>query len=64
MFHSVSPGDGEITRRPVYRGEHTISASVMDAQGRELVASEPVTFFVQQASLQNPNRPPAPNRPR
>lgn len=57
-------GATQFTLNEVYRGEHTISASVMDAQGRELVASEPVTFYVQQASLQNPNRPPSPNRPR
>jgi hypothetical protein len=57
-------GATQFTLSEVYRGEHTLSASVMDERGRELVASEPVTFYVQQASLQNPNRPPAPNRPR
>lgn len=50
-------GATQFTINEVYRGEHTLSASVMDAQGRELLASDPVTFYVQQASLQNPNRP-------
>ena len=51
------PGATQFTVSEVYRGEHRLSASVVDEDGRELVSSEPVTFYVQQASLQNPNRP-------
>ena len=51
------PGATQFTISEVYRGEHRLSVSVVDENGRELVSSEPVTFYVQQASLQNPNRP-------
>ena len=51
------PGATQFTVSEVYRGEHRLSVSVVDENGRELVSSEPVTFYVQQASLQNPNRP-------
>lgn len=55
-------GQTRITVNEVYRGEHRLRASVVDDQGRELVSSDPVVFFVQQASIQNPNNPA--NRPR
>lgn len=51
------PGATQFTISEVYRGEHRLSVAVVDENGRELVSSEPVTFYVQQASLQNPNRP-------
>jgi hypothetical protein len=35
----------------VYRGEHRISAIVRGANGQDLITSAPVTFFVQQASV-------------
>jgi hypothetical protein len=51
------PGATQFTISEVFRGEHRLSVSVVDENGRELVSSEPVTFYVQQVSLQNPNRP-------
>lgn len=59
-------GQTRITIDEVYRGEHRLRASVVDDQGRELASSDPVVFFVQQASIQNPqnpNRPQGPTRP-
>ena len=37
----------------VYRGEHSVSVSVMDGNGRELIRSAPVRFFVQQTNVNN-----------
>jgi hypothetical protein len=42
-----------ITITEVYRGEHTIQAVILDADGEELMRSTPVTFFVRQTSIQN-----------
>jgi hypothetical protein len=53
----VPQGVDRFTIREVFRGEHTIHASIFDGQGRELISSARIRFFVQQASLQNPNRP-------
>lgn len=41
----------------VFRGEHTVRASIVDENGREVAATDPVTFYVRQTSLQNPNNP-------
>lgn len=49
-----SPGQQSFLLEPVYRGEHTVSAAVVDAGGRELSRSAPVTFFVRQASILSP----------
>jgi len=54
------------------RGEHELRVAVIDAQGEELTSSEPVTFFVKQASLhrqqgnprQAPSQPQSPSAPR
>ncbi len=49
----------------VVRGQHTLQAVVLDTDGDEVLRSLPVTFMVQQTSIQNPNNPNAPaNRPR
>ncbi|MGI9258569.1 MAG: DUF4124 domain-containing protein [Gammaproteobacteria bacterium] len=41
----------------VYRGQHTLQAVIVDAQGTEILRSLAVTFMVQQTSLLNPNNP-------
>ncbi len=41
----------------VFRGEHTLRAALVDENGREVAATEPVTFYVRQTSLLNPNNP-------
>lgn len=54
------------------RGEHQLRVAVIDAQGQELAGSDPVTFFVKQASLQRqqgnprqgPSQPQSPSAPR
>lgn len=51
-----------VTIPDVFRGEHTVRAVVVDADGTQLKRSSQVTVFVQQTSIQNPNRD-APNRP-
>ena len=40
----------------VFRGEHTLQVVVIDSAGAELVRSSARVFFVQQTSVQNPNR--------
>jgi hypothetical protein len=49
-----------LTVPEVWRGEHSLQAVVLDDRGRELLRSQPVTFIVQQTSIQNPNNPNAP----
>ncbi len=52
----------------VYRGVHVLRAEVLDRGGQVMLASQPVTFAVQQTSLANPSNPnvpiPAPTGPR
>jgi len=52
-----TPRGTQFTVSEVYRGEHRLRASIVDQGGRELVSSETVVFYVQQASIQSPNRP-------
>ncbi len=40
----------------VWRGEHTLSAEVVDREGNVLIESPTRTFYVQQTSIQNPQR--------
>jgi hypothetical protein len=44
-----------VTLREVFRGQHTLQAVVLDANGRELMRSPARTFYVQQTSALNPN---------
>jgi hypothetical protein len=53
----VPQGDTRFTVGEVFRGERRLRVAVVDAQGRELASTDPVVFYVQQASLLNPNRP-------
>lgn len=46
----------QIALTEVFRGAHTLEAIVVDTSGAEVVRSAPVTFMVQQTSIQNPNR--------
>jgi len=63
----VPPAAPSFIMGNVFRGEHTLRASIVDEQGRELVSSQPVRFFVRQTSQLNPNnpagRPPSVPRP-
>jgi hypothetical protein len=40
----------------VFRGVHNLEAVVLDVRGNVLARSAPVTFMVQQTSIQNPQR--------
>jgi len=43
----------QITLPEVWRGEHTLQALIVDANGNVLMQSEPVTFYVHQTSILN-----------
>lgn len=53
----VPEAQTQFTIGDVHRGEHSLRASIVDEQGRELVSSGNVVFYVQQASLLNPSHP-------
>jgi hypothetical protein len=44
----------------VYRGSHTLSVQVLDADGKVVCAGPATTFHVRQASIYSPARQPAP----
>ncbi len=48
------------TLQPIERGSHTLQVLVTDAEGRLLIASDPVTFNMWQASRLFPARRAAP----
>lgn len=43
-------GSTSVTIAEVYRGTHSVSASVIDQQGNNLISSSPVTFYLRQKS--------------
>jgi len=49
--------DTEKTYTSVDRGEHQLSAAVLDKDGTPIIKTPPVKVFVQHASLLNPNFP-------
>ena len=57
-------GPGGTASLEVPRGSHTVSAAVTDAAGKELIASAPITFVVQQTSVAQPPQGPALPRPK
>lgn len=57
------------TLQNVDRGEHTLSSAIYDAQGRQKIRSQPVTFYMKQPTVNSPdavgpNVPAKPGRPR
>jgi hypothetical protein len=57
----IPAGATSFTIDRVFRGMHTLRASVQDQSGRQLGASEAIRFYVQQTSVQNPQGgPPRP----
>ncbi|MEM7612552.1 MAG: DUF4124 domain-containing protein [Pseudomonadota bacterium] len=44
----------ETVVQPVYRGEHTISANIIDSTGTIIFVGQPITFYVQQAAVGGP----------
>ena len=53
----VPQGQSQFTISEVFRGERQLRAVIVDERGRELASSATIRFYVQQASLLNPNRP-------
>jgi hypothetical protein len=47
-----------ITLNEVDRGEHVVTARLVDASGRTIANASPVKFFVRQFSVNFGNRPP------
>jgi hypothetical protein len=45
------------------RGSYTLSASVLDADGKSVISSRPVNFHVRQPSINSPQSPQAPVKP-
>lgn len=45
------------TLSPVERGQHSVAAQLVDAAGQILCQTAPVTFYVHQPSVQNPQNP-------
>jgi len=52
------------TMSGVDRGEHTLSAAVLNADGDTLISAGPVTVHIRRESINNPNNPNNPNRPK
>lgn len=46
-------GSLSATIEPVYRGTHTLRATVVGDNGSELISSDAVTFYVQQTTIRN-----------
>lgn len=54
---TVSEGNSQLVNLgDMDRGTHTVTAAIINRNGRELVGSEPVTFFVRQPSINLPGR--------
>ncbi len=60
---NLGTGGPQFQLTDVVRGQHTLQAVVLDADDEEVLRSSPVTFMVQQTSIQNPNNPNVPRRP-
>jgi hypothetical protein len=45
------------------RGSYTLGASVLDANGKPVISSRPVSFHVRQPSINSPQSPQAPTKP-
>jgi hypothetical protein len=48
----------------VDRGEHSLTASVLNANGDSLISADPVIVYLHRETIHNPNNPNNPNRPR
>ncbi|HTP40772.1 MAG TPA: DUF4124 domain-containing protein [Steroidobacteraceae bacterium] len=48
---AASPGATSFTVSPVDRGEHTVVATLLDANSKTLCTTAPVTFYVRQPGL-------------
>ena len=60
---NLGTGAPQFQLTDVVRGQHTLQGVVLDTHGEVVLRSLPVTFMVQQTSIQNPNNPNVPRRP-
>lgn len=61
----TEPAGGSLTATlEVTRGTHTLAVAITDANGREMIASAPISFSVRQTSIANPPKGPALPKPR
>lgn len=51
------PGGGPAFTFPVHRGQHSVSAVVVDSVGQIVCETSTVTFYVHQPSIKNPHNP-------
>ena len=51
------PGSGPSFTFPVHRGQHTVSAVIVDSLGQIVCETSTVTFYVHQPSVLNPHGP-------
>lgn len=51
------PGDGPAFTFPVHRGQHSVSAVVLNSVGQIVCETSTVTFYVHQPSIKNPHNP-------
>ena len=59
------PGNSiRTTMSNVDRGEHSLTASVLDANGDAIISAAPVIVHLHRQTINNPNHPNNPNRPR
>ena len=52
------------TMKNIDRGEHILTASVLDARGETLITTEPVVVHLHRETIYNQNHPNNPNRPK
>lgn len=60
LVENLPPGQTAFQLSEVWRGEHSLQAAIVDNDGRTVARSEPVIFYVQQTSIQNPRNPQRP----
>jgi hypothetical protein len=58
QVQGLPPAATRFTINRVYRGGHTLRASIVDRNGAELFSSDTTQFYVRQTSLQNPQSNP------
>lgn len=63
VLADVEMAGNEFTISPIYRGTHTVSAVVQNLAGNIICQSEPITFYVREASKLSPQSPLRPKPP-
>ena len=53
LIETKAPRATRVQLSEVFRGEHSISAEILDVNGRTVKQAQPVTFFYKQTSVRN-----------